>query len=642
MSWDDCLTEEQKIVTKYTDTNACLLAGPGTGKTRCITQRVVYLVEELGVPLQKILILTFTRKAAAELRFRVAKALGLTIGANISTLHAYALSQLLKNTSSHSLPKPLRIADDYEESEIIIKDLMKMLGSTRKDVEKAKDNMSSDWEQLGGCDPSRKPDPKFISAWNMHRKTFGYTLRSELVYQLNKAFEERAIIPESFEHIIVDEYQDLNACELNVIKSLTSRGGKLFVAGDDDQSIYSFRNADPERIRTFTKDYPGSKYLILEECMRSTPEILRMGDHVINQDLKRKSKRTFTNKASIRNSVKVLSFNNQKVEARKISEFCSWMLHEKEVKPNEIIILLRNNLSGNFSKPIIKEMTKLNIPVTELTDLTDLFNVPGNLPSDQNRLGRIYLSYLRLIHNIEDQLAWRTILELENNGIGISTISDITTYSEDNELSFYETLKRIESGISGITKQEGRITKKVKCVEQVIKRYSEDPLLSLNDLISNLGLELIQDETIRKQLVEIMDSYIKLDLHPSLESILKSVFMVDSGLSQDQPEDYVRIMTMHQAKGLDAKNVIIIGAEKELVPGRDSGAKLNDALRLLYVSVTRAQDHLIITHCKYRDAPQCFSGSGSKGAIRRLSGFISGGPFKSEPGVSFIDSVIST
>ncbi len=123
---------------------------------------------------------------------------------------------------------------------------------------------------------------------------------------------------------------------------------------------------------------------------------------------------------------------------------------------------------------------------------------------------------------------------------------------------------------------------------------------------------------------------------------MKNIFIEFVEIDQDQPEDKVRIMTMHQAKGLDAKNVIIIGAEEELIPGKDSGKKLYDGLRLLYVSVTRAKDHIYITHCKYRDAPQCFSGTGKKGAIRRLSRFISGGPFKSERGKEFIDSMIST
>jgi len=641
MAWDDCLTEEQKVVTKYVDTNACLLAGPGTGKTRCITQRVVYLIEELDVPCEKILILTFTRKAAAELRCRVTKALGTLIGANISTLHAYALTQLLRNSSSHSLPKPLRIADDYEQNEIIIKDLMKMLGYSNDSVKKGLDKMSSDWQNLGGGIPERKPDPKFIAAWNTHRILYGYTLRSELVYQLNKGFEEYSILPESYEHIIVDEYQDLNPCELKVIKTLASKGGKLYVAGDDDQSIYSFRNSEPEGIRKFSTDYPGSKDLRLVECMRSTPEILSMGNYIIEKDLKRISKKIIKNRASIENSVKVLWFNNEKSEAKKISELCSWLVHEKKVEPKEIILLLRNNPSNIFSKPIIEEMLNLHVPVIENTDLTEIFNVPVNLTPDKNKLGRIFLSYLRLIHNNEDQLAWRTILELENNGIGIGTISDITKFSEENELSFYKTLKLIESGSSDITKRKGMISRVVESVEQVIRKYSEDPFLSANDLITNLAIELIQDESVRDQIVEIMDSYFKLDLHPSLENLLKYIFMVDSDLSQDQQEEYVRIMTMHQAKGLDAKIVIIIGVENELVPGRDSGANLSNALRLLYVSVTRARDYLLITHCSYRSGPQGHSGSGTPGMKRSLSRFISGGPVKPDRGSEYIDSVIS-
>ncbi len=642
MAWDDCLTEEQKIVTKYTETNAYLLAGPGTGKTRCITQRVVYLVEELGIPLQKILILTFTRKAAAELRARVEKSLGSLVGANIFTLHAYALTQLLKNSSSLSLPKPLRIADDYEENEVIVKDLMKMLGSSNDLVKKGLGNMASDWEQLGCSDPKRKPDPRLLAAWNTHRIIYGYTLRSELVYQLHKAFEEYSIQPESYEHIIVDEYQDLNPCELKVINLLASKGGKLYVAGDDDQSIYSFRNSEPESIRKFSTDYPGSKDLRLVECMRSTPEILNMGKYIIEKDLKRIRKTIFTNRAPMVNSVKVLWFNDEKSEAKKISELCAWLVNVSKVEPGEIILLLRNNKYNVFSDLIIEEMVKLNVPVEEQKDITYIFNVPTILPSNQNKLGRIFLSYLRLIHNIGDDLAWRTIIELDKNGIGPGTISEITKYSEDNELSFYRTLQLIVNGSINITRQQKRVSQVVKSIEELIKKYSDDPLLSVHDLMTNLGIEIIKDESIRNQIMEILASYFKLDLNPSLESILKNIFMVDSDLGQDQKEHSVRIMTMHQAKGLDAKIVLIIGAENELVPGKDSGAKLIEALRLLYVSVTRARDHLVVTYCSYRRGRQGHSGTGAPGKKRSLSRFISGGPITPERGSDYIDSVIST
>lgn len=641
MAWDDCLTEEQKVVTKYVDTNACLLAGPGTGKTRCITRRVVYLIEELDVSPEQILILTFTRKAADELRNRVKKALETQNGVNVFTLHSYALTQLLKNSSSHSLPKPLRIADDYEENEIIVRDLMRLLNWDNKLVKKKLKDMSSDWELLGCNVADRKPDPRFISAWNTHRILYGYTLRAELVYQLNKAYEEHSILPESYEHIIVDEYQDLNPCELKVVKSLALKGGKLYVAGDDDQSIYSFRNANPEGIRTFTSDYPGSKELILKECMRSTPEILRLGDYVIRQDRKRKDKATFTNKTPIKDSVNILWFNNQKAEAKNVSKICSWLLKEKGIDPKDIIILLRNNMNNNFSKPIIEEMAKLEVPVTETTDLTEIFNVPNDLPSDQKKLGRIFLSYLRLLYNSEDQLAWRSLFELEKNGIGINTISEITKYSEENELEFFQTLTLIEEGLVNLTKHNRAVIGFINSVKQVTKKSTEDPSLSIKKMTSNLAGQIIQNEQLRDQVLEALFSGYDIEECPSLEDLLKNIFIEDTNLSQNQPENKVRIMTMHQAKGLDAKHVIIVGAENELIPGRNSGDKLYDALRLLYVSVTRAQDYLVITHCSYRRGPQGHSGTGIPGVKRNLTRFISGGPVKTVTGSDYIDSLIS-
>ncbi len=642
MAWDDCLTKEQKIVTKYIDTDACLLAGPGTGKTRCITQRVVYLNEELEVPLQNILVLTFTRKAAAELRSRVTKAFGTSIGLNLFTLHSYALTELLKNSQAHSLPKPLRIADDYEEKEIIDKDLLKMLTYTRDQVNKAKKNMSSDWEELGDGDPERNSDPRFIAAWNMHRKVFGYTLRSELVFQLNKAIEEHSIIPESYDHIIVDEYQDLNACELNVIKSLASRGAKLYVAGDDDQSIYWFRNANPEGIRNFTKDYPGSVFLPLLECKRSTPQILKMGNHVINHDLARIDKKTFTNKESVPNSVKILRFPNQIVEAKKISKLCSWLVRDKKVDPKEIIILLRYDRFNIFSKPIIKELSTLGIDVSESSNTAELFNNPTSEPPNQRKLGRILFSYLRLINNIEDHLAWRAILFLSDNGIGNETISRITNYARINGKSFYETLKLIQNGTLSLTSFDRKISEEVNSIEQLVLRYREDFSIPVEGLINNLASEIILDETFRNRLIEPLILYLDQGENTKLGSLLTNVFLEDPSGSQDQPENKIRIMTIHQAKGLDAKNVIVIGAENELIPGKDSDTNLNNALRLLYVSVTRAQDFLYITHCSYRNGPQCHSGTGEEGRSRQLTTFISGGPFKDDNGADFIDSLVLT
>ena len=254
MSWETNLIDEQKRAASHVGTHARLLAGPGTGKTLVLTRRIVYLIEEKGVNPEQILALTFTRAAAFELKQRVAKELGDDRMPKISTLHSFALRQLLRNSSRiTSLPQPLRIADDWEERHIILEDLKRILNL--ENIGEAKEffsQLSADWESLIE-EENLTPDPRFIGAWREHRKIFRYTLRSELVYQLKRSLEQISDfdLEHPILHLLVDEYQDLNKCDLAVIKAISNRGVEVFVAGDDDQSIYFFRKAHPDGIRIY-------------------------------------------------------------------------------------------------------------------------------------------------------------------------------------------------------------------------------------------------------------------------------------------------------------------------------------------------------------------------------------------------------
>lgn len=635
MRWDDTLTDKQKIVTKYIDTHACLLAGPGTGKTRCITRRIAYLIEEHKIKPEKILVLTFTRKATAEIRQRLTEVLGRKINVRIFTIHSYALTQLLKHGGGHMLPKPLRIADDYEEKEIIIKDLMSRLSYTKEQVEEELKNMQNGWEKLG--DNKRTPDPRFVAAWNDHRRVFGYTLRSELVFRLNIAFEENSISPEQFDHIIVDEYQDLNACELNVIKALAKKCEKLYVAGDDDQSIYSFRNADATGIRKFDVAFPGSQGLDLKECKRSTPEILALGDYVIKQDLERIDKKNFTNIKASPGSVKILSFYDQNEEAKSISTLCKWLIDNKKCSPSDILILLRNNKHKIFSKPIVEELTNNGVEIIEASNASEKFNVPDTMSSETKKLGRLFVSYSRLLISIHDQLAWRSILMLENNGIGKKTIEEVMHYALENHITFYETLELIENGKLSIKARSDYISSAFQKVLAIINPLTR---LSIKEKILSLADIVITDDTIKEEITGPIIDLIDRDNSQDLDSVLKSILVEESELNESLGKNGVNIMTMHQAKGLDSRIVILVGIEKELIPGRDTGTKEKDALRLLYVSITRAKEILILTHCKYRSGRQSRSGVGAHGVIRSLSTFVSNGPVKSESGPDYIRSLI--
>ena len=281
MTWNDNLLDDQIDAASFYGSHARLLAGPGTGKTLSLTRRVLFLINEKEVDPSKITVLTFTR-AAAELKNRIKNELDDESSLpHISTIHSFALKLLLKNPARERLSQPLRIANDYEAEVIIKREIKSILGLTHiKEVDNLFNQLSADWETLsaeldGWAD--RFPDPRFLGAWQEHRSIYGYVLRSELVYQLKKALEEGDLeFTQPIDYLLVDEYQDLNACDLAVIKSLTEYGAELFCAGDDDQSIYGFRYANPEGIRRFDKEYLSSESLELSICMRCDINILRL------------------------------------------------------------------------------------------------------------------------------------------------------------------------------------------------------------------------------------------------------------------------------------------------------------------------------------------------------------------------------
>ncbi|MCR4440435.1 MAG: ATP-dependent helicase [bacterium] len=341
MTWQDNLTPEQQQAVSSTGVHARLLAGPGTGKTLVLTRRILYLVHDIGVTASDILTLTFTRAAAAELRRRITNEFGNGAMPHISTLHSYALSLILQRGARGKLPTPIRIADDFEERFIIEEDLKHIMGLSRvTEARELLNQLSADWERLiADADGYRAPNPQFHGAWQEHRQIFGYTLRAELVYQLKHALEEGIVgIEQKPKHIVVDEYQDLDPCDLAVSKGLTEHGAELYVAGDDDQSIYGFRYADPEGIRRFDKDYTPSVSLDLKECKRCGSQILALANYVANQDPRRLPK-TIAPAAEVPSGeVHILNFANQSREADAIAHICQWLVTEQNIQPEQILI----------------------------------------------------------------------------------------------------------------------------------------------------------------------------------------------------------------------------------------------------------------------------------------------------------------
>jgi len=470
-AWKEGLSPDQINAAGYVGTHARLLSGPGTGKTKTITHRTLALLIKHKVSPKDVIVLTFTRVAAYQLREEIEKVLK-PLGSKypyISTLHSFALRQLLKNSSRiNSLPMPLRIADDWEERNIICEnlknDLTEHLKTILPDVHRPSDKvkilfnqLSSDWETLRmelSENQRTCRDGRFIGVWREHREMFGYTLRAELVYQLKKALEQ---IPDfsfesKFKHILVDEYQDLNSCDLAVVEELSKRGGELFVAGDDDQSIYGFRYANPIGIRVFPEKY-GAKKLELEICYRCDKSILDLAEFIANLDYQRLPKKTRPKEDAGEGEVYLLRFSDQYSEAEWIAKKC------KEINDQtSILILMRSDFRSLISGTLKNAFNKQDITVAIETDETPL----------DTKEGRIILSIIRLIVDPKDSLAWYTLLYF-GNGIGEKTLNSVRQVVKEKRYRFYDTLEEINNNPS--LSLSRKLLEKLQEIKQVLEKF---------------------------------------------------------------------------------------------------------------------------------------------------------------------------
>ncbi|OPZ85052.1 MAG: DNA helicase II [Firmicutes bacterium ADurb.Bin419] len=618
INWREGLSTRQIDAANHIGTHALLLSGPGTGKTKTITKRVLVLLTEHDVTPDNVLVLTFTRIAAYKLRNEIEstlKPLGIS-NPYISTLHSFALRQLLRNSSKiDRLPMPLRIADDWEEQNIIYEniknDLSEHLKTNIPEKKKMKDKveylfnqLSSDWDTLTEDDDLQKfcRDGKFIGAWKEHREIFGYTLRSELIYQLKKSLEQ---VPDfkiepTFKYILVDEYQDLNSCDMAVIEEMVKKGGELFIAGDDDQSIYGFRNANPLGIREFQAKYKAKRF-DLEICYRCDKKILELAEYIANLDYRRLTKNIRPREGAGEGEVKLLRFNNQYSEANWIASKCKEILHINN--STSILILMRSDTKGNISKNLASALTKQNVNfAVKTTEATPL----------ETPQGRKVLSIMRLLDNPKDNLAWYTWLKL-TDGIGEKRLNKVRQFAIERKIKFYDALVERNSN--------DKLSSEVIKVNKYLEEF-RDIEESLEEQVHNIIIKFGGDAENQINLEKYLTRIISETNVTSLSDLFISISGTMEKIEQEQIQGKVNIMTMHKAKGLDADVVFIVGAEKQFIPGKNLGESEGDERRLFYVSITRARHSLFITYCKERIKEQRYLGSESGKSKRQLTPFL--------------------
>jgi len=464
-------------------------------------------------------------------------------------------------------------------------------------------------------------------------------LRSELVYQLKKTIDQNPdfTFEQAYEHILVDVYQDLNRCDLAVVKQLSASGGEIFATGDDEQSIYGFRFAHPEGIRRFEKDYKPCELLNLEYCIRCDKKIIQLGEFVAKLDYNRIPKPLNPMPKANEGEVKILHFANEDEEANVIAIICRYLLDVSDYKPSQILLLLRSDNKKAFSAPLCSALDAQGVPATSRADVASPFD------DREKPEGRQLLAVLHLCVNPNDCLALRTLLQIRKNFIGGETIEAVHQLANTEGITFTEALRLIADSPNRLRIMGGKLAAELNTITNVVSQFNADDVEpdELTDFFSGVAEKVIGDEGLRDEILLYLKQILEASGAKTPKEFLSVLTTSLGGREQEIDPDKVNIMTMHQAKGLTADAVFIVAAEDEYMPGKQLGEKEGDERRLLYVSLTRARHALFITYCTKRTGRQQWTGRTAGQTDRNITRFLVDAPIRPESGTEFVKSLLS-
>lgn len=623
--------QQQAMIDHDIARHGRVLAGPGTGKSAT----AIRLLLRLGAAGIRGRLLTFTRAATNELKEKVSEhPEELPIP---STVHSFAIATLLANPGTSELPEPIRLADDWEWEELIREHLKELIGCDVRLVDRARAEMASNWESL---EPTEDPDlpqevrNRFAGVWEHHRRIFGYSLLAELPFRLLRALEDHPNLNlGDWTVLVVDEYQDLNQCDLSMLRRITERGRQLLAAGDDDQSIYSFRRAHPIGIRRFlTDDYPGAADYPLSISQRCGISILNWARHVIEGLPDRPPRPPLTpGPGCVEGEARYLRFDSWVQEADGAARLAKWLIESEGIEPEDIAIMSRTNRYRSWSAPLAERLLARGVPVVN-TDEVDAM-----LAEDANRR---LLALARLVVNVQDSLAWWTLLQL-TSGIGPAIRDHFYANAETNQRRFAAQL---------LAEHEGNYPELSNAQRQRVGDVVRPALALVNEVdIANAdlgdagwGAWLAERagnfggcEDRFAQLLREIDAVV--DRSEGLGRFLGQVQPVGNDLRSGRSAGAVRLMTMAASKGLTVRAAIVVGVEEGVVPlaERDPG----EERRLLYVAMTRSTEFLYLTWSGQRIGPTARTGAPRVGRGRNRSPFLTHGPVPSVSGPAYLQAV---
>jgi len=615
MSIYDTLNDKQRLGVETTEGPVLLLAGAGSGKTRVLTHRIAYLLEEEGVSPWNILAITFTNKAASEMRERVDKLVG--FGSEqiwVATFHATCVRILRRYADRLGYDNNFTIYDT-DDQKSVMKDICKKLNIDTKYVKEravlgaissAKDKLISPAQfaiEAFGDFHKRQIADAYLEYQKVLKKNNAMDF-DDLIVKTVELFKSCPEILEQyqnrFRYIMVDEYQDTNTAQFELVRLLAEKYRNLCVVGDDDQSIYKFRGANIRNILDFEDTYPEARVIKLEQNYRSTGNILAAANAVISNNKGRKGKKLWTAEAE-GSALHFKHFDSAQEEAVFIAEDIRKKHREGAVSYGDCAVLYRTNAQARLLE---ERMVVLGIPYT----------VVGG----QNFYGRKeikdILAYLKTIDNGRDDVAVKRIINIPKRGIGATSIAKVQAYADANAMSFFDALCRAQE-IPGL----GKAADKIKPFVLLIQGFrSKVDFYGLEGLLKDL-LEMTAYEDYLKETEEEAEDRIenvqellsKVVLYeeehdqPTLGEFLEEVALVAEIDSVKDDADRVLLMTLHSAKGLEFPHVYLAGMEDGVFPSymnivSDDREELEEERRLAYVGITRAKEDLTLTAAKAR------------------------------------------
>ena len=621
------LNDKQKEAVLATEGPCLVIAGAGSGKTKVLTHKIAYLISEKNVKPYNILAITFTNKAASEMKQRVEKIVGdVAQEMWMGTFHSICVRILRRFIDRIGFDTSFLIFDTSDQK-TVVKECLKALNiddktfsdrSVLSEISNAKNEMLTPKAyQAKYAGEFRKE--KIGQVYELYQKRLrennAIDFDDIINYTIDILSENPDVLQyytEKFKYVLVDEYQDTNKAQFTLVTILASRYGNITVVGDNDQGIYSFRGADISNILNFEKDFPGTKIIKLEQNYRCTGNILKAANAVIKHNENKYEKKLWTENEE--GSLPCLyQAEDEYDEANYVVKQIEHLKTEEYLKPKDFVILYRMNAQSRAIEDILR---RENIP----------YKIVGGLKFYERKEIKDTIAYLRLIHNTSDNLSLKRIINEPKRGIGKTSLDKIQEISDKTGTSMYEIIKHAEE--YDLNRVKANAEEFINLIEELRLKKQE---LSISELLKEVlnksgytrALELentVEAETRMQNLEEFLTVAIEFEEESAdntLPEFLESITL-SSDVDEMQDEDNtVTLMTLHSAKGLEFPVVFLVGMEEGIFPGYKSigePKELEEERRLFYVGITRAKQFLHLTCAKHRT----IFGSTSYNAVSRF------------------------